>query len=306
MRKLFVTSIVVFIKPGSTTQLLAGILFAAFGWGITAYARPYTFKVENKLQQISLASITFTLTLCAISQTQLESSDPTSSVLAYQANEGAMAFGLIISAISIYVASAVILYLNFRNKRESLTDMVKEKGRDLKRRGSMMVRGNVKGNSDMKAMERRMSSVEHRSAVASNQQNRHVETAFDGVVSFQKRPSGSDGDNDSIYDDGQVSIAEQSVTYDNAESADGPAVYDNVEQFDGFSEPAAVQETNNYLDVAANPVEDTLLATTAPSKKKKAKKAKKKKAKKAEQNNETNGPTDVATVDTGEGDRYDA
>lgn len=219
MRKLFVTSIVVFIEPGTTKQLLAGILFAAVGWGITAYAIPYAFQIENKLQQLSLGSITFTLILIAI---DTSSSAPTmenggsSSSFTEEASNAGIAFGLVISAIAIYVATAVLLYVNVK-----LGDVGKNMGSNLKsgiaRSGSILRRGSLKGKSNAAAasskpkFSRRLSTIDRGAieslsmdTVGGGNGKSNVTTSDDGVISFQTQVSETAFDDDDVYGDVDV------------------------------------------------------------------------------------------------------
>ena len=228
MRKLFVTSIVVFIEPGSTKQLLAGIFFAALGWGATAYTRPFVYKVENKLQQLSLATITFTLILCAISNsesaTAVEAGGDTSA-LAVEASDAGLVFGLVVCAVAVYVAVLVILYKNLKaqlDDAENLTELGNDVVSGIKRRSSILRRsvkkekGNTPGSpkKGRRVLARRLSSVNDMDLQAFRAQENpaYASTSFDGtsndgVVTFPTAETalGDDGDSDGsddIYDDG--------------------------------------------------------------------------------------------------------
>jgi hypothetical protein len=52
-RKLILVGIVVFIEPGSTRQILAGVTFAAIGWAIEAYCKPFVHESENLLSGVA-------------------------------------------------------------------------------------------------------------------------------------------------------------------------------------------------------------------------------------------------------------
>lgn len=121
IRKLLVTSIVVFIEPGTIKQVQTGIFFASIGWGITAYARPFEYQVENMLHQLSLASITLTLTLCAITNSGDENN------VSDDSKDGAgIVFGLVFSAVAMYVASAVVLVFNLRARSAGIAEAASE------------------------------------------------------------------------------------------------------------------------------------------------------------------------------------
>ena len=64
--KLFVTSMVVFVAPGSTLQLYAGIIFQAIWWVLDSYISPYRYEMENRLQSLAHGGVFLILVLAAV------------------------------------------------------------------------------------------------------------------------------------------------------------------------------------------------------------------------------------------------
>ena len=57
VRKLFFSGIIVFIAPGSPSQLVVGCLFAVFTMLLSAYCMPYIADTDDTLATIALFEV---------------------------------------------------------------------------------------------------------------------------------------------------------------------------------------------------------------------------------------------------------
>lgn len=219
--KLAITSLVVFIEPGTPLQLYMGICFAAIHWAIDSRAAPFDRFAENRLHTLSQGAIFLTLVLGGIVQ----------SGIAGTANVSADLTATCMLMINVSVVGCAIALLALNAREAAKQKLINNSS--LKRQGSTVGdRATVAAAAHARANH----TIEN---PAYEEGGGYLDVSPDDEDATTKKKSSSKGKKRSSKKK-KGSTNQRPQRKDSMESVDGFGIADSEEE-DGFGQTSATK-----------------------------------------------------------------